>query len=97
MHLPFHSLETSRLLADPGSSGRTNLQDSFINAVVKLLSGGPAMLVTGPGNTFWLDSRVVIRSGENLIGKPTELVLTMQRIGMYCIVETLCIGEKPRE
>jgi hypothetical protein len=47
-----------------------------------------------------LDSRVVTRNGENLIGKTTELVLTrttMQRIGMYRIVETLCIGEKPLE
>jgi hypothetical protein len=43
-----------------------------------------------------LDSQVVIHSGENLIGKTTELVLTrttMQRIGMYRIAETLCIGE----
>jgi hypothetical protein len=47
-----------------------------------------------------LDSQVVVRSGENLIGKTTELVLTrttIQRIGMYRILETLCIGEKPRE
>jgi hypothetical protein len=51
-------------------TGGTNLQDSLSDAVVELLSCGPVMLVTGPGNTYGLD----ISAGT------TELTLGLKRV-----------------
>jgi hypothetical protein len=71
MHLPFHSMETSSSLADKESAGGTNLQCCHGTSVV-----WPSHARDWSRQHILplrLDSRVVTRSGENLVGKPLNL------------------------